>query len=90
LREVVCPVLELREEKQTFVKVEGGNVDFFFFFESINWALLKAARECQVHYFSKQDDFFRSSAFPCKPVAVSPAPDYYHLPLVRDLRLEPI
>jgi hypothetical protein len=29
LREVVCPVLELREEKQTFVKVGGGKVDFF-------------------------------------------------------------
>jgi hypothetical protein len=29
LREVVCPVLELREEKRTFVKVEGGKVDFF-------------------------------------------------------------
>jgi hypothetical protein len=29
LREVVCPVLELREEKWTFVKVGGGKVDFF-------------------------------------------------------------
>jgi len=26
---VVYPVLEFREEKQTFAKVEGGNVDFF-------------------------------------------------------------
>jgi hypothetical protein len=26
---VVYPVLEFREEKQTFVKVERGNVDFF-------------------------------------------------------------
>jgi hypothetical protein len=26
---VVYPVLEFREEKQTFTKVEGGNVDFF-------------------------------------------------------------
>jgi hypothetical protein len=24
-----CPVLKLREEKQAFAKVEGGNVDFF-------------------------------------------------------------
>jgi len=29
LREVICPVLKLREEKRTFVKVEGGKVDFF-------------------------------------------------------------
>jgi hypothetical protein len=29
LREVICPVLELREEKRTFVKVGGGKVDFF-------------------------------------------------------------
>jgi hypothetical protein len=33
LREVICPVLELREEKRTFVKVGGGKVDFFPFFE---------------------------------------------------------
>jgi hypothetical protein len=26
---VICPVLELREEKRTFVKVWGGKVDFF-------------------------------------------------------------
>jgi hypothetical protein len=26
---VFCPVLELREEKRTFAKVEGGNMDFF-------------------------------------------------------------
>jgi hypothetical protein len=29
LREVVCPILEFREEKRTFAKVEGGKVDFF-------------------------------------------------------------
>jgi hypothetical protein len=29
LREVIYPVLELREEKRTFVKVEGVKVDFF-------------------------------------------------------------
>jgi hypothetical protein len=29
LREVFCPVLEFREEKRTFAKVEGGNADFF-------------------------------------------------------------
>jgi hypothetical protein len=29
LREVICPVLELREEKRTFVKIGGGKVDFF-------------------------------------------------------------
>jgi hypothetical protein len=29
LREVIYPVLELREEKQTFVKVGGGKIDFF-------------------------------------------------------------
>jgi hypothetical protein len=29
LREVICPVLELREEKRTFMKVGGGKVDFF-------------------------------------------------------------
>jgi hypothetical protein len=29
LREVIYPVLELREEKRTFVKVGGGKVDFF-------------------------------------------------------------
>jgi hypothetical protein len=29
LREVICPVLELREEKRTFVNVGGGKVDFF-------------------------------------------------------------
>jgi hypothetical protein len=28
LREVICLVLELREEKRTFVKVGGGIVDF--------------------------------------------------------------
>ena len=27
--EVIYPVLEFREEKRTFTKVEGGNVDFF-------------------------------------------------------------
>jgi hypothetical protein len=32
LREVVCPVLELREKNQTFVKVGGGKVDFFLYF----------------------------------------------------------
>jgi hypothetical protein len=31
LREVICPVLELREEKRTFVKVEGGKVNFFLY-----------------------------------------------------------
>jgi hypothetical protein len=31
LREVVCPVLEFREEKRTFGKVEGEKVDFFHF-----------------------------------------------------------
>jgi hypothetical protein len=29
LREVVYPVLDFREEKQTFTKIKGGNVDFF-------------------------------------------------------------
>jgi len=29
LREVFYPVLKFREEKRTFVKVEGDNVDFF-------------------------------------------------------------
>jgi hypothetical protein len=29
LREVICPVLELREKKRTFVKVRGGKVYFF-------------------------------------------------------------
>jgi hypothetical protein len=29
LREVVCPVLKLREEKWTFVMVGGGKIDFF-------------------------------------------------------------
>jgi hypothetical protein len=29
LREVVCSVLKLREEKWTFVKVGGGKIDFF-------------------------------------------------------------
>jgi hypothetical protein len=29
LREVVCPVLKLREEKWTFVIVGGGKIDFF-------------------------------------------------------------
>jgi len=29
LREVVCSILELRKEKQIFVEVEGGKVDFF-------------------------------------------------------------
>jgi hypothetical protein len=26
---MVCPILEFREEKQTFAKVGGGKVDFF-------------------------------------------------------------
>jgi hypothetical protein len=26
---VIYPILEFREEKQIFAKVEGGNVDFF-------------------------------------------------------------
>jgi hypothetical protein len=30
LRKVFCPVLEFREEKRTFAKVERGNVYFFF------------------------------------------------------------
>jgi hypothetical protein len=29
LREVVCPILEFKEEKQTFAKVEEGKVNFF-------------------------------------------------------------
>jgi hypothetical protein len=29
-----CPVLKLREEKRTWVRVEGGKVDFFFFFST--------------------------------------------------------
>jgi hypothetical protein len=29
VEEVFCLVLEFKEEKQTFVKVEGGNVNFF-------------------------------------------------------------
>jgi hypothetical protein len=29
LREVVCPVLKLREEKRILVKVGGGKIDFF-------------------------------------------------------------
>jgi hypothetical protein len=32
LREVVCPVLKLREEKWTFVIVGGGKIDFFLSF----------------------------------------------------------
>jgi hypothetical protein len=32
LREVVCLVLKLREEKQTFRKVGGGKIDFFLLF----------------------------------------------------------
>jgi hypothetical protein len=31
LREVVCLVLELREEKWTFAKVEGEKIDFFLY-----------------------------------------------------------
>jgi hypothetical protein len=40
LREVVCPVLELREEKRTFVKVEGGKVDFFLKKKREGWISL--------------------------------------------------
>jgi hypothetical protein len=29
LREVVYPVLDFREKKRTFVKIEGGKVNFF-------------------------------------------------------------
>jgi hypothetical protein len=29
LRELVCPILKLREEKRTWVRVRGGKVDFF-------------------------------------------------------------
>jgi hypothetical protein len=29
VHEVVYLVLEFREEKETFTKVEGGNIDFF-------------------------------------------------------------
>jgi hypothetical protein len=29
---MIYPVLEFREEKQTFAKVEEGNVDFFHLF----------------------------------------------------------
>jgi len=29
--EVFCPILEFREEKRIFAKVEKDNVDFFFF-----------------------------------------------------------
>jgi hypothetical protein len=29
LREVVCPVLKLRKEKQTLERVGGGKIDFF-------------------------------------------------------------
>jgi hypothetical protein len=32
LREVVCPVLKLREEKRTLVRVKGGKMDFFLAF----------------------------------------------------------
>jgi hypothetical protein len=31
LKEVVYPVLEFREEKRTFVKVEGGKLTFSFY-----------------------------------------------------------
>jgi len=55
LRELVYPVLELREEKWIFVKVEGGKVDFFLFVNPIHllmnkdvYALLKKRRK-QVH-----------------------------------------
>jgi hypothetical protein len=30
-----CPVLEFKEEKQTFEKVEGGNMDRFAFIEPV-------------------------------------------------------
>jgi len=30
LRDVFYPVLKFRDEKQTFAKVEGPKVDFFF------------------------------------------------------------
>jgi hypothetical protein len=29
LRDVFCPVLEFREKKRTFMKIEKGNMDFF-------------------------------------------------------------
>jgi hypothetical protein len=32
LMEVFCLILEFREEKRAFAKIEGGNVDFLFFF----------------------------------------------------------
>jgi len=37
VREVVCLVLELREEKLTFVKVGGEKVDFFFLLLASVW-----------------------------------------------------
>jgi hypothetical protein len=40
LREVFYPVLEFREEKQTFAKVEGDNVEFFHVTQGrLGWAL---------------------------------------------------
>jgi hypothetical protein len=35
LREVFCLVLEFREEKQTFAKIEQGNVDFFLLLKPV-------------------------------------------------------
>jgi hypothetical protein len=45
LREVFCSVLEFREEKRTFVKVEGGNVNFFLSKKGQKLTLLLKGRD---------------------------------------------
>jgi hypothetical protein len=49
LREVFCPVLKFKEEKRTFAKVEGVNVDFFLVYISATPQLLLALPDSGLH-----------------------------------------
>jgi hypothetical protein len=51
LREVFCLVTEFREEKRTFTKVEGGNVDFFLYLTSLK-AQQPSTKDIGSHLFS--------------------------------------
>jgi hypothetical protein len=39
LREVIYPILEFKEKKQTFAKIEEGKINFFFWVFSAHFSL---------------------------------------------------
>jgi hypothetical protein len=53
LREVVYPVLKLREEKWTFVIVGGGKIDFFLLSSALGALIITVVQYAKQLFFRK-------------------------------------